>query len=260
VLSALAVGSTALGQARERRNAREKAPAAQLGVDWARQVIRATGAGAPDVTAMNPAQARLGAEKAAKSVALRNLLEQVKGTSIDGTRTMGDLMERDEVRARVEAIVKGYTVARKRYFSDDGVELEVELPMASLADVVDPDAAQVLAVGKPDAAPSATGLVIDARGLAVTPALMPRVLDPEGKTLYSIDSLSAAARKTSGVAAYVASVEDAMKSRKAGDTPLVVKAVKAVGADLQLSAEDAKRLATLDTSFLADGKVVIVLE
>jgi hypothetical protein len=72
--------------------------------------------------------------------------------------------------------------------------------------------------------------------------------------------MSAAARKTSGVAAYVASLGDAMKSPRAGDAPLVFKAVKAAGADLQLSAEDAKRLATLDTSFLADGKVVIVLE
>lgn len=259
LVCALAVCSTALAQGKDPKKAADKAPAAQPGVNWAGQVIRATGAGAPDMSAKNPAQARLGAEMAAKLDALRNLLAQVKGTSIDGTRKMGDLMAKDEVRARVEGLVKGYKVVNKRYFSDNGVEIEVEVPVAMLADVIDPDAAQVLAVGKPEGAPSATGLVIDARGLKVTPALMPRVLDAEGKALYSIDSLSADARKTSGVAAYVASIDDAQKSPKAGDKPLVIKAAKADGADLQLAAEDAKKLAALNTSFLADGKVVIVL-
>lgn len=259
LMCALAVCSTALAQGKDPKKAGDKAPAAQPGVNWAGQVIRATGAGAPDLSAKNPAQARLGAEMAAKLDALRNLLAQVKGTSIDGTRKMGDLMAKDEVRARVEGLVKGYKVVNKRYFSDNGVEIEVEVPVAMLADVIDPDAAQVLAVGKPEGDKSATGLVIDARGLKVTPALMPRVLDAEGKALYSIDSLSADARKTSGVAAYVASLDDAHKSPKAGDKPLVIKAAKADGADLQLAADDAKKLAALNTSFLADGKVVIVL-
>lgn len=257
-----ALGSSlALAQGKPAKDTKP-AEKAQPGVNWAGQVIRATGAGAPDMKASNPAQARLGAEMAAKLDALRNLLGQVKGTNVDGTRKMGDLMEKDEVRARVEGLVKGYKIVNKRYFSDNGVEIEVEVPVAMLADVIDPDATQVLAVSSqaPEkAAPAATGLVIDARGLSVTPALMPRVLDPEGKALYSIDSLSADARKVSGVAAYVASLDDAQKSPKAGDKPLVLKAAKAQGADLQLAPEDAKKLAALNTSFLADGKVVIVL-
>jgi hypothetical protein len=128
-----------------------------------------------------------------------------------------------------------------------------------LTDVVDPDPTQVVAVGKPEGEKLNTGLVIDARGLKALPALMPRLLDDAGKPIYSIDSLSADARKASGVAAYVQSVEEAQKSMKAGEKPLVIKAAKASGADLQLGAEDAKKLAALNTSFLADGKVVIVL-
>jgi hypothetical protein len=57
----------------------------------------------------------------------------------------------------------------------------------------------------------------------------------------------------------VQSLEDANKSLKAGEKPLVLKAAKATGADLQLAPEDAKKLASLNASFLADGKVVIVL-
>lgn len=255
-LCVLVVPLIAVAQGKDAKPA--DAAKAQPGVNWAGQVIRATGQGAPDMKAQNGAQARLGAETAAKLDALRNLLGQVKGTSIDGTRKMGDLMEKDEVRARVEGIVKGYKVVNKRYFSDNGVELEVEVPVSMLADVLDPDATQVLAVGKPEGE-KATGLVIDARGLKVTPALMPRVLDADGKPLYSIDSLSADARKTSGVAAYMGSLDDAQKSPKAGGKPLVLKASKVSGADLQLAPEDAKKLAAANTGFLADGKVVIVL-
>lgn len=239
-------------------------PKAQPGVNWQGQVVRATGAGAPDLKAQNAAQARLGAERAALLDAFRNLLAQVKGVSVDGTKKMGDLMEKDEVRARVEGVVKGYKVTNKRYFSDNGVEVEIEVPLALLTDVCDPDATQVLAIAapaepkKPDA-PPATGLVIDARGLKVVPALMPRVLDDAGKALYSVDTLSPDARKSSGVASYVQSLEDAQKSLKAGEKPLVIKAAKANGADLQLAAEDAKKLASINPTFLADGKVVIVL-
>jgi hypothetical protein len=248
-----------LGVFAQGKDAKAAEPKPQPGVSWSGQVVRATGAGAPDLKAQNPAQARLGAERAALADALRNLLAQVKGVSVDGTRKMGDLMEKDEIRTRVEGLVRGYKIVNKRYFSDSGVEVEIEVPLALLSDVVDPDATQVPPPGKPEGDKSNTGLVIDARGLKVTPSLMPRVLDDGGKPVYSIDSLSSDARKQSGVAAYVQSLDDAQKSQKAGEKPLIIKALKATGADLQLAPEDAKKLASLNTSFLADGKVVIVL-
>ncbi len=248
-----------LGVFAQGKDSKAAEPRPQPGVSWSGQVVRATGSGAPDLKAQNPAQARLGAERAALADALRNLLAQVKGVSVDGTRKMGDLMEKDEIKLRVEGLVRGYKIINKRYFSDSGVEVEIEVPLALLTEVLDPDATQVLAAGKPDGDKTTTGLVIDARGLKVTPALLPRVLDEGGKAVYSIDSLSSDARKQSGVAAYVQSIDDAQKSLKAGERPLVLKAAKVSGADLQLAPEDAKKLASLNTSFLADGKVVIVL-
>ncbi|MBL9038214.1 MAG: hypothetical protein JNG84_06870 [Archangium sp.] len=94
--------------------------------------------------------------------------------------------------------------------------------------------------------------------MKVTPALMPRVLDDSGKPLYTIDSLSTEARKSTGVAAYVQSLDEAQKSMKAGEKPLVLKASKSTGADLQLAPEDAKKLAAVNTGFLSEGRVVIV--
>ncbi len=235
-------------------------PKVPSGVNWQGQVIRATGAGAPDMKASSPAQARLGAEMAAKMDALRQLLSQVKGVSIDSSTKMDDAMRKDTaINAKVEGVVKGFKVVGKRYFSDNGVEVDVEVSTAMLTDAIDPDPVPVAPPGKPDGEKKNTGLVIDARGLKVMPALAPRLLDDAGKPVYTIDSLSAEARKSAGVASYMQSLEDAQKSLKAGDKPLVIKAAKANGSDLQLAADDAKKLSAMNTAFLAEGKVVIVL-
>ena len=243
-------------------DAKTKEAKAQPGVNWAGQVVRATGAGAPDLNTRTPAQARLGAERAARADALRNLIAQVKGISVDGSRKVGDLMEKDEIRTRVEGLVRGYKIVDKRYFSDGGLEVEIEVPLALLTDVLDPDATQVLAnaaATAKSAEPKVTGVVIDARGLKLTPSLLPRLIGDDGKPVYSIDSLSADARKQSAVAAWVGSLDDAHKSLKAGEKPLVVKLASATGADLQLDAEGAKKLAAVNRDVLADGRVVIVL-
>jgi hypothetical protein len=258
VLFAVAIASGSFAQSKDQPKPGEK-PKSGGEVNWQGQVIKASGAGAPDMTAANAAQARLGAERAALSDAFRNLLAQVKGISIDGTKKMGEAMEKDEIRSRVEGTIRGYKITNKRYFSDNGVEVDIEVPLALLTDVIDPDATQVLLSSKPEAEKANTGLVIDARGLKVTPALAPRVLDDAGKALYSIDSLSSDARRSTGVAAYVQTLDEATKSMKAGVKPLVIKASKAAGADLELAADDAKKLAAVNTSFLAEGRVVIVL-
>lgn len=233
-------------------------PKPMQGVNWQGQMVKATGAGAPDVKASSPAQARLGAERAATLDAFRNLLAQVKGIQISAGKTVNDAVASDEIKSKVEGIVKGYKIVGKRYFSDNGVEIDVEVPLAALTDVFDPEPTQQMAT-KTEGEKVNTGLVIDARGLKVSPALAPRVLDEAGKALYSVDSLSPDARKQTGVASYVQSLDDAKKSMKVGDKPLIVKAAKANGTDLLLGNDEVKKLATANTSYLAEGRVVIVL-
>lgn len=228
----------------------------QPGVNWEGQVLRATGGGAPDLKAATPAQARLGAETAAKLDAFRQLLSQAKGIQISAGKTVGDAMASDEVKARVEGVIRGYRIAGKRYYSDGGVEIDVEVPLAGLAELFAPAAAPQ--PPNAEGEPTNTGLVVDARGLKVTKALAPRLLDAAGKAIYGIDSLSEEARKSRAVAAYFPSPEAAQKSLLVGDRPLVVKASKAEGTDLVLSAEDLQRLAGSNASYLAEGRVAII--
>jgi hypothetical protein len=267
-LLALALASVVLAQGKpaDRTSTGDPKPAA--GVNWSGAVVKATGSGAPDLKAANPAQARLGAERAAQLDAFRNLLEQVKGVQISGGKTVGDAMSKAELKGRVEGVVRGFKVTGKRYFSDSGVEVDVEVPLAALSEVVlDAPADTALAAAPPptpvvpvkaEGEKKNTGLVVDARGLGVTPALAPRILDEGGKEVYGAAVVTPEARKAGGVASYVQSVDDAKKSMKAGDKPLIIKASKAKGSDLVLGSDDVKKLAEANNSYLAEGRVVIV--
>ncbi len=241
-------------------------------VDWQRQVLRVTGNGPPDVKASNPSQARLGAERSAKEDALEELLEQVKGLHVRADRTVGDEMAREETRRQIEDVLRGYKVVQKRYFSDSGVQMDVEVPLGALTSVlVAPAPAGTAAAAgtkpagtkpaetKKDTQAKHTGLVVDARKLGMVPVLAPRLLDASGQPLYGVETLSAEARKTTGVAGFFGSLEQARKSALVGAKPLVIEAARLQGSDLLLGPDAAKALAGLDPDLLAEGRVAILI-
>jgi len=251
-LALLAAGPDKPDPAKHEGAKREAAAA----VDWQEQVLKATGSGAPDMRSLSPAQARLGAENAAKLDALRNLISQAKGLRISAGRTVGDAMAQDEVRGRVEGVVRDYRVVKKRYFSDQGVEMDVEVPLSGIAQAVLPAPEPALPARGGDS--RHTGLVVDARGLGIQPALAPRLLDGSGAVLYGPEMLGQAARKTSAPARYFKTLELASKAPSMGSAPLLIKAAKAQGSDLVLGASEAKAVQDLSSKVLADGRVAIV--
>src|SRR3982751_2003790 len=56
--------------------------------DWTNRVVRATGFGFPPKDAANPLHAKMMAQRAAQSVALRNLLETLRGVRVDSHTTV----------------------------------------------------------------------------------------------------------------------------------------------------------------------------
>lgn len=247
------------------------APAAAGSVDWQRKVVKCTGSGAANLrdAGGNPAVARIGAEKAAKLDALRSCMETLKGVQLESGRTVGGALQSDAaLTGRVEGIVRGFQVIGKpRYFSDGGVEMDVEVPLdGALSDALlpKPEKAAPAPAAPPKAGAQAadTSLVVDARGQKIVPALAPRIVDEAGKEIYGPASLGESGRKAGGAAAYAHDLEAARAALKdrVGERPLVVKAVRAQGPDLVISAADAQSLQGKDLAFLAEGKVVILAE
>ena len=105
-------------------------PTPEPRAEWVPIKISAKGAGAPPATAVNQAQARLMAERAAKVDAMRNLLEQAYGVTISSNTTVRNFItENDTIRARVDAYIRGAKIVDTRYLSDGSVEVEMELTL-----------------------------------------------------------------------------------------------------------------------------------
>ena len=105
-------------------------PTPEPRAEWVPIKVTAKGGGAPPPTAVNQAQARLMAERAAKVDALRNLLEQAYGVRITSATTVRDFItQNDTIRANVDAFIRGAKVLDTRYLSDGSVEMEMEITL-----------------------------------------------------------------------------------------------------------------------------------
>ena len=114
-----------------------------------------------------------------------------------------------------------------------------------------------------DGPESFTGLVINARGLGVTPSMAPRVVDESGKEVYGAEVVSEKGLQQGGIASYAKS-DDQAKDRT-GAKPMVMKALRLADkskTDVVIANGDADKLRDPNTnlSFLADGKVVILVD
>ncbi|MDF1563506.1 MAG: hypothetical protein P1V51_10710 [Deltaproteobacteria bacterium] len=223
-------------------------------------MVKATGKGAPNLKAANITVARLGAEKAAKLDAMRNILETLEGVEVTGGESVGGIIESNSsVKAKVQGVLRNFEVTATRYFSDGGVEVDVEMKLdGELASAVIPASA----TPKGACAGGTTGLVVDAKGTGVVPALAPRVLDASGKEVAASALLEPGAAADRGVAAYAKSVDEAKSNARVGCSPLVVKATEAKGSDVVLAMDVAGKVrgAAKSEPFLSEGRVMIVTD
>ncbi|MBN2298795.1 MAG: hypothetical protein JXM72_09380, partial [Deltaproteobacteria bacterium] len=110
-----------------------------------------------------------------------------------------------------------------------------------------------------------TGLIIDAKGLDVTPSLGLNVMVEDSREiLYGMSTCERQeVIKKGGMAGYASSVEKAKENRRIGNNPMIIQAVEAAGernTDLSVSKNDAAKIyqENLQGSFLKDLKVVVV--
>jgi hypothetical protein len=110
-------------------------------INWTVGEVTATGIGAPPAMPVNAAQARAMAERAAFVVALRNLLETVKGVRVDSETVVENFMVKsDVIKTRVSGIVRGARVLKTQYLSDGSVEVLVGMSMkGALLDTIVPE-------------------------------------------------------------------------------------------------------------------------
>jgi hypothetical protein len=244
-------------------------------IDWTTGVITAVGIGAPPAQPANAAQARAMAERAAQVVAYRNLLEAVKGVRVDSTTTVENFMvTSDVIRTEVNGIIQGATVMDKKYMSDGSVEVTIGMRLTgALADALLPKTAAAVppALTTPPAgSPAATGqlytgLIVDARGLGVRPAMAPKIMSEEGKEVYGSAWISRDFAVREGMVGYLKDPAAAQTNPRVTDKPLTIKAIKVSGdarVDMVISNADAVAIQSVsqNLSMLEKCKVIILVD
>jgi hypothetical protein len=241
-------------------------------VDWTTGVITAVGIGAPPAQPANAAQARAMAERAAQVVAYRNLLEAIKGVRVDSTTTVENFMvSSDVIKTEVSGIIQGATVMDKKYMSDGSVEVTVGMKLTgALADALLPKGPATPAGMTGALTPGATGqiytgLIVDARGLGIRPAMAPKILNEDGKEVYGSAWISRDYAVREGMVGYLKDPAAAQANPRVTDKPLMVKALKVAGdgrVDMVISNADAATLqsASQNLSMLEKCRVIVLVD
>jgi len=237
-------------------------------INWTGGWIETTGLGAPP--AKTPAgQARAMAQRAAHVVALRNLLEIVKGVRVDSATLVENYMvTSDVIKTQVSGFVKGAQITKTDFQTDGGVEVTVRMPLWGTDSLI--TAFMNEKSVKPQDIPAGpmseegfTGLVIDARGVGVKPAFFPVILDQTGMVLYGPDMVDRSIAEKEGLAGYQTLPKNAELSAvfgegarvirpvavaagvREGRRPLKIKGADKAGtlnANIMISSEDAKKI------------------
>jgi len=104
-----------------------------------------------------------------------------------------------------------------------------------------------------------TGLLVDARGTGIKPALAPAILNEKQEKMYGIGVMPSRISVGAIVSYLYGDIERAKKYKKIGNNPLIVKCIKAVNrSDIMLDSEDAEKLKFID-ELLEQMKVAVLI-
>ena len=239
-------------------------------VDWESEVVRATGIGFPPEFGA-PAKRKLLAKRAATADAYRNLAEIVHGVRVDSETVVKNYeTESDIVRIQISGLIKGARIIEAKPLPDKSFQVTLELPIygeSSIAQAIIPEIMPKAEVAAPRAIPEGgyTGLIVDAQGLNIEPAMSPKIIDSEGKELYGTMEIDPDYVIAHGIVDYATSMAKAMADDRAGVNPIVIKGLKAGGdafkANIIVDVDEANKVrrANEDYHFLNATNVIIVI-
>ncbi len=199
----------------------------------------------------------------------------------------------DAIQERVKELIQKFREVGVHYMSDGSVEIDVELSFrGALLELLLPPAGggrrisdgllcplcgQPWLEGKevprdlkliiPQGGPADpfSGLVIDARGLGLTPALAPKVLNEAGKTVYGVGFGKRLRSLSGGIVGYEQDMERAQNRDRVAPNALVVKGISVKGTnrtDVVIGNDYAAVLHSMPEHllFMEHARVIIVID
>ena len=250
-------------------------------VDWQKGVFYAVGLGVPNPKFKSAAQRNYSAVVAAEQVAMRNLLRLIETTQLDSEITVQDgMLSSDLIRTKISGKIRQMqVVGAPRYMSDGSANITMKMQMREVIKVLASDPgikafsapyeikaqqASGNSTSSDSAAGVFTGLLIDARGTDISPALSPKTLNEDGAVIYGYADVDRQFALEQGMIGYLKDIMAARTNERIKGRPLEIKALKSSGkndADLVISNADGVRLRQMnrEQSFLREARVMVVL-
>jgi len=232
-------------------------------LDWTQNYIESTGmAVAP--TGTKGAQARALARRGAIVDLQRNLLEFLGGVQIDARTTMDDFMASDRVRSEVSGIVKNIELLEGTWDGESYTIVgRIKLPQLRVVVASNYKPAPVEKDEIPPAKRTSgrfTGLVIDARHLALVPSMTFNVFDENGRAVYGMEFADHQHYLQSGLCSYYHNINYARGEVFVANNPIVARAVRLASGnvDIVISNSDAAKVRGSSYDFRRECKVIVV--
>jgi len=257
-------------------------------IDWDNGIIYATGMGVPNPKFETQAQKSYSAYQAAKTVAMRNLLQMVQGINITSSRTVkAGMLEDDTINTQISGKIRHVQEAGKAQVMNDGsMWVTMKMFMRDIISILvnnqqfalkggslfqSPKEQKAKTETKEDSGPQYggqedtiySGVIIDARGTGVTPAMSPKIFGPDGKEVYGSIAVKREFALQHGIVGYVKDLDKAQQNDRVKGNPLLIKASLSSdkASDLVISEKDAELLSKLDASqsFLREARVIVII-
>jgi hypothetical protein len=255
-------------------------------VDWRAGVVETESVGFSK-EGLDETRSKMMSQRAAKLMALRDIAEFIQGVHVSSETTVEDaMMVGDVVQGRVQSVIKqAHQIGATRYDSNGMATVRMRVKFeGNLADALLPQSGfgtfSQLGFGSlpqpgipdadhpqaPESTANVTGLVLDARGLNLVSAMVPRILAEDGQVIYGPGQVNReSAVQNGGLVAYEKTLQAAYQNDRVGNAPLTVKAVSGQGtyrANAVISEQDVHKIqkAVEGRTFLNQCRVVFVID
>ncbi len=238
-------------------------------INWTSGSVTATGIGSVESATQNVLktafQVRMNADSRVIDLTRPNVNLQIEveemasAAEIIGQKTLTD--GRTEVTVKME-LFGGFA---QLLLPTDIKQVESIKPLSQPQDMVTQGGATAMG-HRPGVDPDTyTGLIVDARGIGAKPAMVPVLLDENGKEVYSSAFVSREYAVQQGVCRYMRMLGDLANLERVAPKPLWVKGLRtrtAASCDIVISNADASRLrgASSHLSFLKQCRVIILMD
>jgi len=216
-------------------------------VDWASREITTVGR-----ARTNPRTPTAFAERAARLDAYGNLAQVARLARIDAARRVGQLVDDDDDFNQAFQAYLRLTAFGPPQRGDGWLTVTARVPLYGVAvdepasrlgpllyrrdDVWNPD---VETVGEP----AHGGVLIDGRELAIAGAFAPRIEDADGRVVWTVECADRKLADEDGAVDYRTDWDAALSDGRAGESPWLVRPVRADGPVIVVSVADGLRLA-----------------